>query len=78
MEAEIIVPKWRAIYERSFPAKIAADVSDVPKSEITKSETKAEGINPWMIAGIVAIVGISFYIIWKQEQDEKKAINPND
>ena len=71
MEAQVIFPKWQAKFERSFPAEIISVVSDAPKSETSGTNSKNEGINPWIVVGVVAVVGITLYFIWKQDQDAK-------
>lgn len=72
MEAQVNIPKWHVKFEKSFPAEIIGIVNDVPKSETPQSYGKTEGLNPWVVAGVLAIVGITVYMIWKQNQDERK------
>jgi uncharacterized protein HemX len=72
METQINTPKWQAKFERSFPSEIIDIVNDVPKPETPRSGAKTEGLNPWLVVGTLTVLGIVFYIIWKQDQDAKK------
>ncbi len=73
METFVNPPKWQALYEKSFPAEKISATTNIPQTAAPSSTSQTIGINPWVVVGVAALVCITIYIVWDQQQVAKKA-----